>query len=75
MSKQQMIEEFWMRKQEEIEAIEDFGERTIPVTCLKEVICAEKGKMMMTSDTPTFMTKACEISVQELSVHAWMCAL
>ena len=74
MSKQQMIEEFWMKKQEEIEVIEDFGERTIPMTCLKKVICAEKGKMMMTSDTPTFMTKACEISVQELSVRAWMCA-
>jgi len=74
MSKQQMIEEFWMRKQEEIEAIEDFGERTIPMTCLKKVICAEKGKMMMTSDTPTFLTKACEIFVQELSVRSWVCA-
>ncbi|CAD6268356.1 unnamed protein product [Miscanthus lutarioriparius] len=74
LSKQQMIEEFWMKKQEEIEAIEDFGERTIPMTCLKKVICAEKGKMMMTSDTPTFLTKACEIFVQELSVRSWVCA-
>jgi len=69
-----MIEEFWMKKQEEIEATKDFRERTIPVTYLKKVICAEKGKMMMTSDTPTFLTKACEVFVQELSVHAWVCA-
>jgi nuclear transcription factor Y gamma len=69
-----MIEEFWMKKKEEIEAIEDFGEHTIPVTYVKKVICAEKGKMMITSDTPTFLTKACEIFVQELSVHAWVCA-
>ena len=74
LSEQQMIEEFWRKKQEEIEVIEDFGERTIPMAWLKKVICAEKGKMMMMLDTPTFMTKACEISVQELSVRAWMCA-
>ena len=71
---QQMIKEFWRNKQEKIVAIENFGERTIPVTCLKKVICAEMDKMMMTSDTPTFLTKACEIFVQELSVHAWVCA-
>ena len=63
MSRQQMIEEFWMKKQEEIEVTDDFRERTIPVTCLKKVICAKKGKMMMTSDTPTFLTKACEVFV------------
>jgi nuclear transcription factor Y, gamma len=74
LSEQQTIKEFWRKKQEEIEAIEDFGEHTIPVTCLKKVICAKKGKMMMTSDTPTFMTKACKIFVQELSLSAWMCA-
>jgi nuclear transcription factor Y gamma len=74
LSEQQMIEEFWRKKQEEIEVIKDFGERTIPMTSLKKVICAEKGKMVMTSDIPTFMTKACEIFVQELSIRAWMCA-
>ncbi|CAD6246815.1 unnamed protein product [Miscanthus lutarioriparius] len=36
LSRQQMIEEFWMKKQEEIEVTEDFRERTIPVTCLKK---------------------------------------
>ncbi|RLN30337.1 hypothetical protein C2845_PM05G07580 [Panicum miliaceum] len=71
-SEQQMVEEFWRKKQHEIEAIEDFGERTIPMTRLRKVICAEKGKMMMTFDTPSFLTKACEIFVQELSFHAWM---
>ncbi|XP_062202052.1 uncharacterized protein LOC133904587 [Phragmites australis] len=73
-SEQQMIEEFWRTKQEEIEAIEDFGERAIPMTRLKKVICAEKGKMMMTFDTPSFLTKACEMFVQELTFCAWMCA-
>jgi nuclear transcription factor Y gamma len=41
-----MIEEFWRKKQEEIEVIEDFGECTLPMTSLKKVICAEKGKMV-----------------------------
>jgi len=72
LSEQQMVEEFWRKKQHEIEAIEDFGEHTIPMTRLRKVICAEKGKMMMTFDTPSFLTKACEIFVQELSFHAWM---
>jgi nuclear transcription factor Y gamma len=67
-----MVEEFWRKKQHEIEAIKDFGERTIPMTHLRKVICAEKGKMMMTFDTPSFLTKACEIFVQELSFRAWM---
>jgi nuclear transcription factor Y, gamma len=33
---------------------------------------AEKGNMQMTFDTPSFMTKACEIFVQELAFRAWM---
>jgi histone H3/H4 len=70
----QMMEEFWRKKEEEIEAIEDFGERAIPVTRLRKLIGAEKGNMMMTFDTPSFLTKACEIFVQELSFRASMCA-
>jgi nuclear transcription factor Y, gamma len=70
----QMMEEFWRKKEEEIEAIEDFGERAIPVTRLRKLIGAEKGNMMMTFDTPSFVTKACEIFVQELSFRASMCA-
>ncbi|EES15819.1 uncharacterized protein LOC8082814 [Sorghum bicolor] len=73
-SEQQMIDEFWREKQEEIEAIDDFSKRAIPMTCLKKIICAEKGKMMMTFDTPSFVTKACEIFVQELSLRSWICA-
>ncbi|KAL6846921.1 hypothetical protein ACP4OV_022774 [Aristida adscensionis] len=74
MSEQQKIDEFWRKKQEEIESIKDFGERAIPMTRLKKVICAEKGSMMMTFDTPSFLTKACEIFVQELAFRAWRCA-
>ncbi|KAL6846920.1 hypothetical protein ACP4OV_022773 [Aristida adscensionis] len=74
VSDQQKMEEFWRKRQEEIEAIEDFGERAIPMTRLKRVICAEKGNMMMTFDTPSFLTKACEIFVQELAFRAWICA-
>ncbi|KAF8658043.1 hypothetical protein HU200_059507 [Digitaria exilis] len=41
---------------------------------LKKVLCTEKGKMMMKFDTPSYLTKACEIFVQELSFRAWICA-
>ncbi|TVU49869.1 hypothetical protein EJB05_01208, partial [Eragrostis curvula] len=73
-SEKQRIEAFWKKRKEEIEAIEDFGERAIPMTRMKKLICAEKGDMMMTFDTPSFLTKACEIFVQELAFHSWMCA-
>ncbi|XP_072150959.1 uncharacterized protein [Setaria viridis] len=73
-SKQQMIREFWRKKQEEIEAIEDFSKHAIPMRRLKKVISANKGKIMMRFDTPSFLTKVCEIFVQELSFRAWMCA-
>ncbi|CAN6351970.1 unnamed protein product [Urochloa humidicola] len=74
VSQQEMIDNFWRKRQVEIEEIQDFGDRAIPMTRVKKVICDEKGKMMMTFDTPSFLTKACEIFVQEIAFCAWMCA-
>ncbi|CAL4891753.1 unnamed protein product [Urochloa decumbens] len=74
VSQQGMIDDFWRKTQVEIEEIQDFGDRAIPMTRVKKVICDEKGKMMMTFDTPSFLTKACEIFVQEIAFRAWMCA-
>ncbi|CAN6356446.1 unnamed protein product [Urochloa humidicola] len=74
VSQQEMIDDFWKKRQVEIEEIQDFGDRAIPMTRVKKVICNEKGKMMMTFDTPSFLTKACEIFVQEIAFRAWMCA-
>ncbi|KAJ1265680.1 hypothetical protein BS78_08G094200 [Paspalum vaginatum] len=75
VNEQNTIQEFWRKRKEEIEEIEDFGERAIPMTRLRKLICAEKGKMMMSFDTPSFLTKACEIFVQEITFRAWMCAM
>ncbi|KAJ1265677.1 hypothetical protein BS78_08G094100 [Paspalum vaginatum] len=72
---QNMIQEFWRKRQEEIEVIEDFRERAFPMTRLRKLICAEKGKMMMSFDTPSFLTKVSEIFVQEITFRAWMCAM
>ncbi|CAL4898789.1 unnamed protein product [Urochloa decumbens] len=74
VSQQEMIDDFWRKRQVEIEEIQDFGDRAIPMTRVKKVICDGKGKMMMTFDTPSFLTKACEIFVQEIAFRAWMCA-
>ncbi|KAJ1265180.1 hypothetical protein BS78_08G059800 [Paspalum vaginatum] len=68
------MKEFWRKKQEEIEATEDFSHHSIPMSRIKKAIVAKNGKMMMTHDTPSFITKACEIFVQELLFHAWMYA-
>ncbi|RLN01161.1 hypothetical protein C2845_PM06G12790 [Panicum miliaceum] len=73
-SEQRLKMEFWKKKQEEAKAIKDFHEYAFPMSRLKKVVCAKKGKIMMRFDTPTFLTKACEIFVQELSFRAWMCA-
>jgi nuclear transcription factor Y, gamma len=73
-SEQRLKVEFWKKKQEEAKAIKDFHEYAFPMSRLKKVLCAKKGKIMMRFDTPTFLTKACEIFVQELSFRAWMCA-
>ncbi|KAK3159821.1 hypothetical protein QOZ80_1BG0051470 [Eleusine coracana subsp. coracana] len=74
VAQKEMIEEFWRKRKEEIDAIEDFGERVIPMTRLKKVLSAGKGKMMMTFHIPPFLTKACELFVQELAFRSWMCA-
>ncbi|KAF8776553.1 hypothetical protein HU200_003270 [Digitaria exilis] len=74
VSQQEMINDFWRKRQVEIKAIQDFGDRAIPMTRVRKIISNEKGKMMMTFDTPSFLTKACEIFVQEIAFRAWMCA-
>jgi nuclear transcription factor Y gamma len=74
LSQQEMIDDFWRKKQVEVEEIQDFGDRAIPMTRIKRVICNEKGKMMMAFDTPSFLTKACEIFVQEIALRAWISA-
>ncbi|RLN29905.1 hypothetical protein C2845_PM05G07570 [Panicum miliaceum] len=73
-SEQRLKVEFWKKKQEEAKAIKDFHEYAFPMSRLKKIVCAKKGKTMMRFDAPTFLTKACEIFVQELSFRAWMCA-
>ncbi|CAN6326090.1 unnamed protein product [Urochloa humidicola] len=72
--KKQTIQEFWGKKQEEMEAMKDFRKHPIPMRRLRKVINAKKGKIMMRTDSPSFLTKACELFVQELSFRAWMCA-
>ncbi|CAL5097891.1 unnamed protein product [Urochloa decumbens] len=72
--KRQTVQEFWRKKQEEIEAIEDFRKHPIPMRRLKKVVNAKKGKIMMRTDSPSFLAKACELFVQELTFRAWMCA-
>jgi nuclear transcription factor Y gamma len=42
-SEQQTIDEFWRKKQDEIEAIEDFSKRVIPMTCLKKGPMCREG--------------------------------
>uniref|UniRef100_A0ACD6A0G4 Uncharacterized protein n=2 Tax=Avena sativa TaxID=4498 RepID=A0ACD6A0G4_AVESA len=74
---QRAVDEFWMRRQEEIEATVDFREHMLPMARLRKVIRAteeEEDGMMISADTPAFLSKLCEIFVQELAVRAWACA-
>ncbi|KAF8658045.1 hypothetical protein HU200_059509 [Digitaria exilis] len=68
--KQQMTKEFWRKKQEEIDAIEDFNKHAIPMRRLKKVVCAKKAKIMMRFDTPSFLTKACVTTPLQLPTIA-----
>ena len=71
---QQQMDEFWRDRQKEIEMTKDFSEHMIPMARLKKIVSSQKGNMMMTFDMPTFLSKMCELFVQELAVHAWACA-
>ncbi|CAM0910577.1 unnamed protein product [Alopecurus aequalis] len=74
-SQQRAVDEFWRRRQEEIEATVDFKGRMLPMARLKKVIIrAEEDGMMISADTPAFLSKLCELFVQELAVRAWACA-
>jgi nuclear transcription factor Y gamma len=78
-SQQRAVDEFWRRRQEEIEATVDFKCRMLPMARLKKVIRGateeeEDDGMMISADTPPFLSKVCELFVQELAVRAWACA-
>uniref|UniRef100_A0A0D9VWF7 Core Histone H2A/H2B/H3 domain-containing protein n=1 Tax=Leersia perrieri TaxID=77586 RepID=A0A0D9VWF7_9ORYZ len=68
------MEEFWKRSQEEIDESRGNHELILPVESVKNIIHAEEEGMMLSDDTPTFVTKLCELFVQELILRAWVCA-
>ncbi|TVU30263.1 hypothetical protein EJB05_21873 [Eragrostis curvula] len=68
------IDEFWRRRQEDIEKIVDFDEHVLPMSCLEKIIHTKMDNMKMSSDTPPVLTKVCELFIQELSFLAWKCA-
>ncbi|BAD52743.1 hap5 protein-like [Oryza sativa Japonica Group] len=71
---QQQMDEFWRDRQKEIEMTKDFSEHMIPMARLKKIVSSQKGNMMMTFDMPAFLSKMCELFVQELAARAWACA-
>ncbi|XP_047051652.1 uncharacterized protein LOC124657079 [Lolium rigidum] len=77
-SQQRAVDQFWMERQEEIEATVDFKGRMLPMARLKKVIVRatedDEDGMMISADTPAFLSKLCELFVQELAVRAWACA-
>ncbi|XP_047051633.1 nuclear transcription factor Y subunit C-9-like [Lolium rigidum] len=77
-SQQRAVDQFWMERQEEIEATVDFKDRMLPMARLKKVIVRatedDEDGMMISADTPAFLSKLCELFVQELAVRSWACA-
>ncbi|KAM0886270.1 hypothetical protein ACQ4PT_029809 [Festuca glaucescens] len=77
-SQQRAVDQFWRERQEEIEATVDFKDRMLPMARLKKVIIRateeDEDGMMISADTPAFLSKLCELFVQELAVRAWACA-
>ncbi|KAG8046238.1 hypothetical protein GUJ93_ZPchr0008g11526 [Zizania palustris] len=71
---QEMVDEFWRDRQRDMRTMTDFSEHAIPMARLKKLVSSQKGKMMMTFDMPAFLSKLCELFVQELAVRAWACA-
>ncbi|KAB8082529.1 hypothetical protein EE612_004432 [Oryza sativa] len=71
---QQQMDEFWRDRQKEIETTKDFSEHAIPMARLKKIASSQKGNMMMSFDMPAFLSKMCELFVQELAVRAWASA-
>ncbi|OEL25184.1 hypothetical protein BAE44_0013795 [Dichanthelium oligosanthes] len=73
ISQEQEIDEFWRRSQEDTENIVDFNNHILPMDHITEIIKANQGSIM-SYDTPPFVTKLCELFIQELTICAWMCA-
>ncbi|KAB8112299.1 hypothetical protein EE612_050462 [Oryza sativa] len=68
------MEKFWRMSQEQIEESAGNEELILPISRVKNIIHAKEGGMMLSADTPAFVTKLCELFVQELILRAWVCA-
>ncbi|OQU83181.1 hypothetical protein SORBI_3005G089101 [Sorghum bicolor] len=71
---EQEIDDFWRRRQEDIENLMNFNNHNLPIENIEEIIRANLGSVMTSSDTPPYVTKLCELFIQELAIRAWMCA-
>ncbi|OEL37340.1 hypothetical protein BAE44_0001642 [Dichanthelium oligosanthes] len=72
---QQEIDEFWRKTLEDIENTANLNNHALPLTSVAKIIRDNQGSLMMSSDTPPFLTKLLEILVQELIVRASMFAI
>uniref|UniRef100_A0A0E0M687 Core Histone H2A/H2B/H3 domain-containing protein n=1 Tax=Oryza punctata TaxID=4537 RepID=A0A0E0M687_ORYPU len=68
------MEKFWRMSHEQIEESAGNQELILPIARVKNVIRAKQDDMMLSADTPAFVTKLCELFVQELILRAWVCA-
>ncbi|RLM69053.1 hypothetical protein C2845_PM17G05650 [Panicum miliaceum] len=71
---QQELDEFWRKIVGDIENTVNFNNHTIPMSSVVQIIREHQGGLMMSSETPSVVTKVLEIFVEELTVRAWMCA-
>uniref|UniRef100_A0A0D9XIG6 Transcription factor CBF/NF-Y/archaeal histone domain-containing protein n=1 Tax=Leersia perrieri TaxID=77586 RepID=A0A0D9XIG6_9ORYZ len=71
---QRAMLKFWMWSQEQIDLGTDNWKLTLPTSRLRNVIRARANGMLISADLPVFVTKLCELFIQELTLRAWVFA-
>ncbi|RCV37725.1 hypothetical protein SETIT_8G085800v2 [Setaria italica] len=71
---QKELDEFWRKTVEDIENTMNFDNHILPMSYVAKIIRDNQGSLMISSETPSCLTKVLEIFIQELTLRAWMCA-
>lgn len=68
---QQQLNNFWLKKRQEIEETTNFKTHSFPLARIKKIMKDDEDVKMVSAEATIVLAKACELFSQELTMRAW----
>lgn len=68
---QQQLQSFWAEQYQEIEAVMDFKNHSLPLARIKKIMKADEDVRMISAEAPVIFARACEMFILELTLRSW----